>query len=66
TIPNLLVAHSSEPSNPLIANTFFLSGLIESWGRFLEKITEACKNAGKPAPLLEYKYGRELSVTFFL
>ncbi|MDR1677117.1 MAG: putative DNA binding domain-containing protein, partial [Deltaproteobacteria bacterium] len=39
TIPNLLVAHSSEPSNPLIANTFFLSGLIESWGRFLEKIT---------------------------
>jgi ATP-dependent DNA helicase RecG len=39
--------------------------MIESWGRGIEKITEACKNAGNPAPVIEYKYNREFSVTFF-
>ncbi|MDR1531979.1 MAG: hypothetical protein LBS62_07315 [Clostridiales bacterium] len=46
-------------------STFFLAGMIESWGRGIEKITEACKKAGKPAPSIKFKYNREFSVTFY-
>ncbi|MDR2043661.1 MAG: putative DNA binding domain-containing protein [Clostridium sp.] len=65
TIEDLFVTHRSEPHNPLIANAFFRAGMIESWGRGIEKITETCKEAGKPAPVIEYKRDREFSVTFF-
>ncbi len=30
-------------SNPIVANAFFRAGLIESWGRGIEKIRTACK-----------------------
>jgi len=30
--------HPSKPYNPLIANAFFRAGLIESWGRGIQKI----------------------------
>jgi ATP-dependent DNA helicase RecG len=65
TIEDLFVTHRSEPHNPLIANAFFRAGMIESWGRGIEKITETCKEAGKPAPVIEYRHDREFSVTFF-
>lgn len=35
--------HVSRPYNPNIANVFYLAGFIESWGRGIEKIWEACK-----------------------
>lgn len=41
TAENLLRKHASRPYNPNIANTFYLAGLIESWGRGIEKICEA-------------------------
>jgi ATP-dependent DNA helicase RecG len=65
TISDLLTTHRSEPYNPMIANVFFRCGLIETWGRGIEKITTACKDAGKPAPVFEFKHGRQFSVTFF-
>lgn len=37
TVDNLLGKHRSRPYNPLIANTFFRAGYIESWGRELKK-----------------------------
>jgi hypothetical protein len=43
TVESLLVKHPSRPFNPNIANVFYLAGFIESWGRGIEKICEACK-----------------------
>ena len=44
TVESLLVNHPSRPFNPNIANVFYLVGFIESWGRGIEKICEACKS----------------------
>ena len=44
TVESLLVKHPSRPFNPNIANVFYLAGFIESWGRGIEKICEACKS----------------------
>jgi ATP-dependent DNA helicase RecG len=65
TIEDLFVSHRSEPHNPLIANTLFRAGMIESWGRGIAKITKVCKEAGKPPPEIQYKHHCEFSVTFF-
>ena len=51
TIERLLSKHPSKPYNPDIANAFFRSGYIESWGRGIEKITNHCVSAGLPIPL---------------
>lgn len=50
TINNLLKEHSSRPFNPDIANAFFRSGYIESWGRGISKMTELCVAKGLPKP----------------
>ena len=42
--------HASVPYNPNIAHVFYLAGFIESWGRGIEKICAACKNANVPVP----------------
>ena len=54
TVQNLLKKHSSKPYNPDIANAFFRSGYIESWGRGTIKIIENCREVGLPSP--EYVY----------
>ena len=38
TVKQLMSKHASKPFNPLIANAFFRAGMIESWGRGIEKI----------------------------
>jgi predicted HTH transcriptional regulator len=43
----------SEPFNPDIANTFFRSGQIESWGRGIERMVQTCIEAGLAAPVLK-------------
>ncbi len=43
TVEKLVQKHPSKPHNPDIANTFFRSGYIESWGRGTIKMIEACK-----------------------
>lgn len=64
TISNLLGSHRSRPYNPDIANTFFRAGEIEAWGRGIERIKAACKDAGCPTP--EFRYtGGELWTTFY-
>jgi len=50
TVSNLLKSHSSRPYNPDIANSFFRSGYVESWGRGISKMTELCVAAGLPEP----------------
>lgn len=63
TIENLLKKHSSKPFNPDIANAFFRSGYIESWGRGTIKMQEMCKEYGLPVP--EYSYAsHDFWITF--
>lgn len=50
TVNTLFKNHKSKPHNPLIANTFFRVGFIESWGRGIQKIIESCKISGNPEP----------------
>ncbi|MDR3069602.1 MAG: putative DNA binding domain-containing protein [Propionibacteriaceae bacterium] len=63
TVADLLARHSSMPHNPNIANAFFRSGQIETWGRGIEKIEEACKAGGHPAPEF-VATGTEIRVRF--
>lgn len=50
TLHNLMQKHASAPYNPNLAHVFYLAGFIESWGRGIEKICSACKNAEVPLP----------------
>ncbi|MDR2908048.1 MAG: putative DNA binding domain-containing protein [Bacteroidales bacterium] len=63
TVQNLLQSHSSRPNNPDIANAFFRSGYVESWGRGISKIEEQCVSAGLPAPQFSPK-GSDFWITF--
>ena len=62
-IEDLKRDHSSYPRNRNIASVFFKAGYIESWGRGINKIIEACIEAGLPEPLIEEKQGG-FSITF--
>ncbi len=50
TQATLLGPHQSQPPNPDIANTFFRAGEIEAWGRGIERIFAACREAATPKP----------------
>lgn len=50
---NLFEKHYSKPYNPLIAQTFFKAGFIESWGRGFEKIKMECEKFNTPLPEIE-------------
>ena len=54
TVAKLKIKHPSRPYNPDIANAFFRSGLIESWGRGTIKILNEAKAAKTPAPVFRY------------
>lgn len=55
TVAKLKVKHPSRPYNPDIANAFFRSGLIESWGRGTIKIFYEAKAAKIPVPIFRYE-----------
>jgi ATP-dependent DNA helicase RecG len=63
TIEDLLKRHDSMPRNPIIANACFLGGYIDAWGRGIEKIIEACKKEGLPAP--EFDDSKGFRVTLY-
>ncbi|MDR0523831.1 MAG: putative DNA binding domain-containing protein [Candidatus Methanoplasma sp.] len=50
TEDDLFRRHTSVLRNPRIAGAFFRSGQIESWGRGIEKISDACRDLGRPDP----------------
>ena len=63
TVETLMGKHRSKPFNPNIANGFFRAGFIETWGRGIEKICEACKNYGTTLP--EYTvYPEDIMIKF--
>jgi ATP-dependent DNA helicase RecG len=55
TIEDLLKKHGSRPFNPLVANTFFRAGLVEAWGRGIEKVIDECVAHGCPRPAFDYR-----------
>ena len=57
SIEKLFQTHRSIPRNPLIAEVCYRVGYIDSWGRGIEKITDACKAAGLPEPVIEENTG---------
>lgn len=61
---DLKKVHRSKPRNPLIADTCFKAGYIDSWGRGTIKIIEACREAGLPEPILKEEQGGFLSKIF--
>ena len=63
TVEDLLKQHKSRPYNPLIANTFYRAGFIESWGRGIQKIKDSCLNANcnEPEYLVKHK---DFSIVF--
>jgi ATP-dependent DNA helicase RecG len=42
--------HPSQPANPDVARALFLAGKIESWGRGIDLIRNACLDYGSPEP----------------
>ncbi len=53
----LFKKHSSKPYNPKLANTFFMSGMIEAWGRGFDKIRKGCEEYGGPLPKYDFSGG---------
>ena len=53
TRETLLAPHNSQPHNPDVANAFFRAGEIETWGRGIARIFDACRSEGTPEPLLK-------------
>lgn len=63
TVETLMEPHDSVPYNPDIANVFYRAGYIETWGRGIQKICEACAELGADLP--EYQLvGDGLRVRF--
>lgn len=63
TLEDFLGKHRSRPYNPLIANTFYRAGYVESWGRGILKINEACRKSGNKEPQFILKKD-ELTIIF--
>ena len=57
SIEQLFQAHESIPRNPLLAEVCYKAGYIDSWGRGVEKISEACSQAGLQAPVFTERTG---------
>jgi ATP-dependent DNA helicase RecG len=55
TVAKLKGKHPSRPFNPDVANAFFRAGMIEAWGRGIERIMEACRAARAPTPQIRYE-----------
>ena len=53
TTEQLFKKHSSKPFNPKLAHIFFMSGMIEAWGRGFDKIRTACEEYNAELPEYE-------------
>jgi len=62
TVKTLLEEHTSEPFNPDIANAFFRTGYIESWGRGVNTVVELSKAYNGTVP--KFKFLNGLTVEF--
>ena len=56
-VSTLLKRHKSRQRNPKIANVFYRAGLIEIWGRGINKIRTEFERAGMDVPEFEETEG---------
>ena len=57
TMEKFLGNHSSQPTNPKIANVLYRAGYIEAWGTGIATILRECHKNGLPLPLFDFNYG---------
>lgn len=57
TVERLKTNHPSRPFNPDVANAFFRAGMIEAWGRGIERMRADCVAQGVPEPSLRCEPG---------
>lgn len=57
TIKDLKLSHESILRNKLIANAFYVRGLIEKWGTGTNKMVDLCKKEGLPEPKFQERTG---------
>lgn len=57
TLDNLTHKHASCPFNPDVANVFFKAAYLESWGRGIELMRNACASQGAPDPVFRWDNG---------
>ena len=62
TLEQLTAKHASVPYNPDIASVFFRAALLESWGRGIDLIRDACVAHGSPVP--EFRWDNGLWMEF--
>ncbi len=55
TVDTLMEPHDSIPYNPDIARVFYRAGYIETWGRGIQKICDACRELGADLPEYELR-----------
>jgi ATP-dependent DNA helicase RecG len=54
TVAKLKKKHASHPFNPDLANVFFRAGEVEAWGRGIERMCQACRDAGSQEPAISF------------
>jgi ATP-dependent DNA helicase RecG len=64
TLEQLTAKHASVPHNPDVASVFFRAALLESWGRGIDLIRDACLAHGSPAPVLRWDNGLWVELPF--
>jgi len=57
SIDRLKTKHPSKPFNPDIAGVFFRAGMIEAWGRGIERMCADCVSQGVAEPVLRQEFG---------
>lgn len=57
TLDELTAKHASVPYNPDVASVFFRAALLESWGRGIDLIRDACLAHGSPPPAFRWDNG---------
>jgi ATP-dependent DNA helicase RecG len=62
-VETLFEKHGSKPHNPLVASAIFRTGMIEAWGRGIEKILSGCERIGAPPPIIK-SIGSDMSIEF--
>src|SRR5258706_1148705 len=64
TLEQLTAKHASVPYNPDIASVFFRAALLESWGRGIDLIRDACLAHGSPPPVFRWDNGLWMEFPF--
>jgi ATP-dependent DNA helicase RecG len=63
TVDTLFEKHGSIPHNPNLASAIFRTGMVETWGRGIEKIVDGCEMIGAPNPIIK-NTGSDMSLEF--